>query len=298
MASQAELTWWNRFSAIMEKHWKLSPALNDAVRSDYDRDYQTFLLQPGRRLLDVGCGTGWLGLDFARKGMVVDGVDFSAEQLRTAQAEAAKEPKLDIQFFELDLVTQIPRGRFPGYDSAMVNSLLHHFQPEQIRDIIRKVGAVMNPGGRVYFYEPLVPQPTSAAKAAVFRVLHYGFRALLGFYQRYARWRGGTDPAFLEASTGGYGGVSPDETPVDFSLFTAACRDAGLEVEVVPYHYYSLNFCINLMRVDDRGRGRFEDTAKRVYGLDRWLFRNFGWQNLDLRRHKFMFCGIRCTKRS
>jgi ubiquinone/menaquinone biosynthesis C-methylase UbiE len=51
----------------------------------------------GRRVLDVGTGTGRAALAFARAGAVVTGVDASAEMLAVAERRAAEE-KLDATF--------------------------------------------------------------------------------------------------------------------------------------------------------------------------------------------------------
>ena len=49
-------------------------------------------IEPGMRVLDIGCGWGGLGLELARTyGAVVDGVTLSKEQLAVAQARAKAE---------------------------------------------------------------------------------------------------------------------------------------------------------------------------------------------------------------
>jgi SAM-dependent methyltransferase len=57
---------------------------------------------PGR-LLDLGCGTGRLAIDFARRGFVVLGVDLSAEMLRVA-AEKAGQAGVAVEFLKANLV--------------------------------------------------------------------------------------------------------------------------------------------------------------------------------------------------
>lgn len=48
-------------------------------------------LEPGKSVLDIGCGWGGLGLTLAGEtGAVVDGITLSTEQLATAQARAAR----------------------------------------------------------------------------------------------------------------------------------------------------------------------------------------------------------------
>ncbi len=43
-------------------------------------------LSPGASLLDVGCGTGWLGLELRERGFRVTGVDMSSAMLARAQS--------------------------------------------------------------------------------------------------------------------------------------------------------------------------------------------------------------------
>ncbi|MBE2269172.1 MAG: class I SAM-dependent methyltransferase [Anaerolinea sp.] len=46
-------------------------------------------LQPGMRVLDVGCGVGRHAVELAQRGMIMTGVDLSAGMLAQAQANAA-----------------------------------------------------------------------------------------------------------------------------------------------------------------------------------------------------------------
>jgi SAM-dependent methyltransferase len=63
-------------------------------------------LQPGMKVLDVGCGTGNQSLPAARTGAAVTGVDISSNLLGQARQRAAEE-KLQIQFDEGD-AEQLP----------------------------------------------------------------------------------------------------------------------------------------------------------------------------------------------
>lgn len=59
-------------------------------------------LQPGMRLLDVGCGPGRHSLELARRGFVVVGVDLSPDFLALAR-DAATAESLPATFLELDV---------------------------------------------------------------------------------------------------------------------------------------------------------------------------------------------------
>lgn len=67
--------------------------LRDPVVRDAWRDLLRSVLPPvPSRVADLGCGTGTLSLLLAEEGHTVDGVDFSPEMVRRAQAKAGSFP--------------------------------------------------------------------------------------------------------------------------------------------------------------------------------------------------------------
>ena len=66
---------------------KMYDALMDDVNYQEWADYIDAMLQkngcPGKRLLDLGCGTGNISIPLAQKGYQVTGVDLSADSVRT-----------------------------------------------------------------------------------------------------------------------------------------------------------------------------------------------------------------------
>jgi 2-polyprenyl-3-methyl-5-hydroxy-6-metoxy-1,4-benzoquinol methylase len=86
----------------------------------------------GRRVLDLGCGTGAALIWLARRGYVVAGLDTSAEMLRVAQAraEAASLNTVSAQFRQGDI------RRLDGgveYDLALALNVLNEM--ESLRDV-------------------------------------------------------------------------------------------------------------------------------------------------------------------
>ena len=86
-----KVTWmtgdYDRFSRFMER--------------DAERFFLQLGIQPGTRLLDVGCGAGQLALIAARAGARVTGCDIAANWIEKARERAASEG-LDITFEEGD----------------------------------------------------------------------------------------------------------------------------------------------------------------------------------------------------
>ncbi|MBS4534315.1 methyltransferase domain-containing protein [Clostridium sp. D2Q-14] len=64
--------------------------------------FNLFLPFEGKRILDIGCGTGNYSIRLAKLGYEVVGIDISDEMLDIAK-EKAKGKKLDIEFYNMDI---------------------------------------------------------------------------------------------------------------------------------------------------------------------------------------------------
>src|SRR4051812_27659776 len=102
-------------------------------------------LEPGMRVLDVGCGPGRHSLALARRGYDVIGVDHSAEFVRLAR-EAAASDGLAARFEELD-VRQLDR---PGEFDATICLCQGGFGllgGRDETDVFGRIAATLRPGG-------------------------------------------------------------------------------------------------------------------------------------------------------
>jgi cyclopropane-fatty-acyl-phospholipid synthase len=103
-------------------------------------------LQPGMRLLDVGCGWGGMVRHAARRGVHALGVTLSAEQARWAQRAIAREG-LD----DLAEVRHLDYRDAPGRDYDAVSSigLTEHVGVHTYRSYFGFLRAKLRPGGRL-----------------------------------------------------------------------------------------------------------------------------------------------------
>jgi len=92
------------------------------------------------RVLDVGCGDGFLAARLARRIPEVTAVDLDAPVLRRARARFADAP---IRWVHADIMTaELPDA---GFDAVVSNAALHHF--EDTRAALDRLSGLLTPGG-------------------------------------------------------------------------------------------------------------------------------------------------------
>ena len=106
-------------------------------------------LQPGEQTLDVGCGTGTLTIEVARRvGCAghVAGIDPGATQIARARAKAARR-HLPIEF-QIGVIEQLP---FPDqtFDVVFSTLMMHHLPTPLKRQGLAVIALVLKPGGQL-----------------------------------------------------------------------------------------------------------------------------------------------------
>lgn len=108
------------------------------------------LMEPApRRVLDLGCGTGWTSLFLARAGYVVTGVDLSDDAIRVAREVAREERVENLTYLSADYESFQADGTF---DYVLFYDALHHAEDE--RAALRTAYRALRPGGVLFAFEP------------------------------------------------------------------------------------------------------------------------------------------------
>lgn len=124
-------------------------ALSPARRAEEARRIE-FLLRIGRfrrgeRVLDLGCGAGWVTRELSEKGVRVVGLDLSKRGLRKARTVAPKAAFVFGDGYALPL-------RDGSLDGAVLSEVLEHLaHPE---DVLREVRRTLRPGGKLVVSVP------------------------------------------------------------------------------------------------------------------------------------------------
>jgi ubiquinone/menaquinone biosynthesis C-methylase UbiE len=117
-------------------------------------------LRAGDRVLDVGCGTGALAVDLARRGMHVTAIDISpamlseaAKRLHRARLEQ-RVTLLELGVAELDA---LPRVSFEAVASILVFSEL---SDDEIAYALAQCRRLLRPAGRLLVADEVLPDST------------------------------------------------------------------------------------------------------------------------------------------
>ena len=133
----------------------------------------TLALPAGSRILDVGCGSGWLSEYFARLGYEVKGIDISPTLIEMSRRRVASVPydvdhetTLRCTFAIHDIETGPLDEKF---DAVICYDSLHHFEDE--RAVMRNIASMLDVGGVLFILEGERPAAGSSTEAELRAVM-------------------------------------------------------------------------------------------------------------------------------
>jgi 2-polyprenyl-3-methyl-5-hydroxy-6-metoxy-1,4-benzoquinol methylase/glycosyltransferase involved in cell wall biosynthesis len=132
-------------------------------------------LPAGSRILDVGCGSGWLSEFFARLGYDVTGIDISPDLIDISRARVARvaygadhETPLRCRFMVHDAEGSPLAEEF---DAVVCYDSLHHFEDE--RAVVRNLSAMTRYGGALFILEGDCPEEGSETEEELLEVMRH-----------------------------------------------------------------------------------------------------------------------------
>ena len=123
----------------------------------------TARLGPGDRVLDLGCGTGALAVELARRGCQVMGVDISPPMLtlairRVREADLGEQVELQ-ELGAVDLDTAFEDRSFDAVVSTLVFSEL---SDDEIAYTLAECQRILRPGGQLLIADEVLPDSALA----------------------------------------------------------------------------------------------------------------------------------------
>ena len=124
----------------------------------------------GLRILDVGCGAGYVSLELARNGHHVVAIDISESNIEIAKKVAADNPYTE-NFGSLRYETQPFHLAEGSYDVVLFSVSLHHMPDPE--GVVARARELIRPGGHLLCYEPCHERfrEQDAAQVALIRTI-------------------------------------------------------------------------------------------------------------------------------
>lgn len=148
----------DKIKQVVKEHWdnraaSFDDAAHHAIHSPAQRDAWLEVLrglcgERPLRVLDIGCGTGFLSLLLAEMGNEVDGLDIAPTMLERARAKA-EEASLHVTFFEGD--AESLRAPDATYDLVIERHVIWTLPDPDAA--LREWRRVLRPGGRAALIE-------------------------------------------------------------------------------------------------------------------------------------------------
>ena len=126
--------------------------------------------RPGLRLLDVGCGAGYLSLELARAGHFVTAIDIAEKAIAAAQQTLASNPFTE-GFGSLDYRVASLESMSGSFDAVLFSGAIHHFEDPDF--VVRRAVDLLPAGGLLLCHEPCHEswREADAAQVALIRGL-------------------------------------------------------------------------------------------------------------------------------
>ena len=180
-------------------------------------------VEPGMKVLEIGCGEGGNLLPFARMGCQVTGVDIAATRIDEAREFFAREQAEGT--FIADNIFNL-RELEHTYDIILCHDVLEHLPDKDV--FLGRVGSYLSPGGVVFMSFPAWQMPFGGHQQICrSRLLsHLPFVHLLprALYRRVIRMAGESDDCLREL-------LSIKETRISIEMFERLLRRTDLRIQ-------------------------------------------------------------------
>lgn len=142
-----------------DARWRSLEASGHNIHGEADLVAALLAESGGTSVLDAGCGTGRVGIELARRGLHVTGIDADADMLAAARTNAP-----DIDWHEADLSDPraIPKGKFDLV--LLAGNVMIFLEPGTENRVLANLAGRLAPGGMLVSGFSLQPDQLSCAR--------------------------------------------------------------------------------------------------------------------------------------
>ena len=232
-----EHDWWNSHADIVSQVWEMHDDISWTVRRRYMRKARQFLLdgEDSVVVLELGCGSGWVGQFIAGPYLRVLGTDSSESQIHLAQANASRRGLS--AYCEYRVISSYEERVESSHsvDGVLIHCFLHHLSGREVEDILAGLRDHLKSGTKVWIYEPAfypssrsLHSRLSVVNALCLRVVSSLVRVLSWAYTKFDLVDSSIAQEFSsltrQAEENGWY-LSPKEVPFDVQIFSTQLRN-------------------------------------------------------------------------
>lgn len=125
-----------------------------------DRAYERLVgqVEPGQRVLDLGCGTGALAVRAARRGATVKGIDINPEMLAIARRRVEEEQLEERVELAEQGVAELDEEAEGSYDAVTSGLCFSELSDDELRYTLDQVARLLKPGGLLLVADEVRPR--------------------------------------------------------------------------------------------------------------------------------------------
>jgi 2-polyprenyl-3-methyl-5-hydroxy-6-metoxy-1,4-benzoquinol methylase len=232
----AEQDWWNRHAALIARVWEMNDEVSRAVRGRYLAAARDFFLRgegSAVTIVELGCGSGWVGQSIAGPKLRIIGTDFSSAQIELARANAARRGVSDFVRYEVASAGSWPSDAARPH-GVLIHAFLHHLSGAELDAFFATVRRHIRNGTKIFVYEPAfyasgrTEARPHAATSALLGIANWVIARLSAYYERNRLIDEETRAGFLglmHAADRQAWYLSPKEVPFDVGELTARLRE-------------------------------------------------------------------------
>lgn len=226
-----ELEWWNSHAGLVSKVWEMHSDISWTIRKHYLSRAQFFFKNSGKKMtiLELGCGSGWVGQSIAGPDLRIIGTDFSAAQIDLAR-ENAKSRHVD-KYCEYRISNESDwTETVKEADGILIHAFLHHLDGRELDSLLCGIRANARPGTKIWIYEPSFYQSPSQGDSrlgwsawALFSITNYLVDLLRNVYNRFHLIDHETEDSFSRLTCDAEANkwyLSPKEVPFNIDAFS------------------------------------------------------------------------------
>lgn len=150
-------------------HFQKDRAYHEEIAGEYDavvvnpREINNFFIfrrvlphiGKGKRMIDLGCGTGHMPLRLHNKFKEILAVDHSAAMIEQADRKTRNKGVDNIEFVQANVLDYVSQYQGEKADLVSCIGFLHHLIPTQLPRLFRSLAAILSPGGKLLISEPI-----------------------------------------------------------------------------------------------------------------------------------------------